>query len=345
MTYKDAGVDIDAADEANRLMKKEVQATYTEAVMSDLGSFGGLFRLDATGKKEPLLVASTDGVGTKLKLAYRTGLHDTVGRDLVNHCINDILVQGAMPLFFLDYIGTSKLRPHIIAAIVKGISEGCRQAGIPLLGGETAEMPGIYQREEYDLAGTIIGLVDRKDLLPRDTMEEGDLIIGLPSEGLHTNGHSLAQRIIFDTMGLAVEDAFPGTDRTVAEILMAPHRCYLSALKGIIRDSRVKGLAHITGGGLTDNIPRVLPAHLQAIIDRDAWMVPQLFTVLEKEGNIPQDDLYRTFNMGIGMVLIIAGSDNDDLLRALGKQGQDFHIIGRLQQGKRKVVYQRASTA
>ena len=312
--YKQSGVDIDAGNRTVDLMKDAVRATFTPQVLADVGSFGGLYALDNL-PPQPVLVASTDGVGTKVKLAAQLGRWGGIGHDIVNHCIDDILVQNARPLFFLDYIATSKLDPEAIAEVVTGIAEACCAAGCALLGGETAEMPGVYVEGAFDLAGTIIGLVDRSDLLPRpQLMQPGDLLFGLPSSGPHTNGFSLIRRVIAGRdLSMKLNDG-----RTLADALLAPHRCYLAEIERVRAAAiPLHGMAHITGGGFIENIPRVLPAHLAAVIDAAAWPIPQLFQLLLEWSGMQMHEALRVFNMGIGMVLIVPVSAAADLLRVV----------------------------
>lgn len=339
LTYRDAGVDIDAQDEALARIKKMVASTRTPGVLADLGSFGGLFAPDLGGVDSPVLVASADGVGTKLKVAFDTGVHDTVGRDLVNHCVNDILVQGARPLFFLDYVACGRLDPGVLAAVVDGLARGCREAGCALLGGETAEMPGFYGDGEYDVAGFIVGMVDRGQVLDGSAIRPGDVLFALPSSGLHTNGYSLARKIFFDVAGLGVGDRVDGLDGTVGEILLAEHRSYLSALSGPIAEGAVRGLAHITGGGLTDNVPRILPDGTSAEIDRGSWEVPAVFRYLQETGAVDTEEMFRTFNMGVGMVAIVAPDDADRLRAAWVAAGEAPVRIGTIVPGGGEVHY------
>ena len=303
LTYRDSGVDIDAQDRALARIRRFLRETRTPETLSDLGSFGGLFRVPA-GYEEPVLVASTDGVGTKLKVAFATGIHDTVGRDLVNHCVNDILVQGARPLFFLDYVATGRLDPDVLVLVVEGVARGCREHGCSLLGGETAEMPDFYAVGEYDVAGTIVGIVERAKIVDGKKIAPGDVLIGLPSVGLHTNGYSLARKVFFEEMRLGVGDEVPGLGRTLGRVLLEEHRSYYRPLAGAIDEGRVKGLAHITGGGLTDNVPRILPAGARARIERGAWPVLPVFEVIQREGQVEEGEMFRVFNMGIGMVVV-----------------------------------------
>ena len=324
-SYKQAGVDIDAAQSAVDMMKNAVRATHTPSVLADVGSFGGLFALENL-PPQPVLVASTDGVGTKVKLAAELGRWQGIGHDIVNHCVNDILVQNARPLFFLDYIATSKLVPEAVAAVVTGVAEACLAAGCALLGGETAEMPGVYTEGSFDLAGTVVGLVERNALWPQqDKMRAGDLIFGLPSSGPHTNGYSLIRSVI---AGRSLDQTL--TDgQTLADALLAPHRCYVAEIERMIEAGvDIKGLAHITGGGFVDNIPRVLPAHLTAEIDAASWPTPPVFQALLEWGDVDQREAYRVFNMGIGMVGIVAVEDGEKLASAV----PEAVIIGQIGQ-------------
>ena len=337
LTYRDAGVDIDAQSEALRRIKDFVKGTRTPGVLADLGSFGGLFRPQLDGFDEAVLVASADGVGTKLKAAFLSGVHDTVGRDLVNHCVNDILVQGAKPLFFLDYIATGRLDPRVLASIVEGLANGCRENGCALLGGETAEMPGFYTHGEYDVAGFIVGIVDRPRLLDGSAVRHGDLLVGLPSSGMHTNGFSLARKIFFDVEGLGIDDRVDELGETVGQILLAEHKSYLPALSGVI--DRLHALAHITGGGLTDNLPRVLPAGCTARVDRGRWEIPKLFDYMAHRGGVAEDEMFRTFNMGIGMVAIVSPDQAGALESHLDALGERHVRIGSVVPGEGGVLY------
>ncbi|MFL6278662.1 MAG: phosphoribosylformylglycinamidine cyclo-ligase, partial [Vicinamibacterales bacterium] len=297
MDYKQAGVDIEAGNEVVRRIRTLARGTFTAGVLSEIGSFGGLFRLDAARVKDPILVASADGVGTKLRIAFLTGIHRTIGIDLVNHCVNDILVQGAEPLFFLDYLATGRLNPDVAVEIVEGLSTACRENGCALLGGETAEMPGFYADGEYDVAGFIVGAVGRDRLIDGRSIRPGDALIGLPSSGLHTNGYSLARRIAFDVARLTVDSHIPQLGVTIGEALLEPHRSYLPVIKPVLSSGLIKGMAHITGGGITDNLPRILPEGTSAAIDRSSWDVPPIFQWLQRAGDVPDDDMLRTFNM------------------------------------------------
>jgi phosphoribosylformylglycinamidine cyclo-ligase len=340
MDYRQSGVDIDAGNETVRRIKHLARATFTPDVLSDIGLFGGLFRFEGQRYREPVLVASADGVGTKLKVAFLANRHDTVGTDLVNHCVNDILVQGARPLFFLDYLATGRLSPDVAEQVVTGLARGCQQNGCALLGGETAEMPGFYGAGEYDLAGFIVGVVDRGALVDGHALGVGDRLIGLASSGLHTNGYSLARQIVFEKLRLTVDSRLPGLDETLGTLLLATHRSYLKVLEPLLDlESVVKGLAHITGGGITDNLPRILPEGISARIDRRSWPVPPLFSFLQQAGDVPLDDMYRTFNMGVGMIVACAPEDVDRVRGRLRAGGEESWIIGELIAGNRTVEY------
>ncbi len=339
LTYRAAGVDIDAQDDALRRIKSLLKGTRTPGVLADLGAFGGMFAPDLAGLARPVLVASCDGVGTKLKVAFAAGVHDTVGRDLVNHCVNDILVQGARPLFFLDYVATGRLEPGILAAVVEGIAKGCRENGCALLGGETAEMPGFYADGEYDVAGFIVGMVDRDRVIDGSRIAAGDVLIGLPSAGLHTNGYSLARMILFERMGLSPSSPLDGLEGTVAENLLAEHRSYLRPLEGSLDGGAIHALAHITGGGLTDNLPRVLPEGTAARIDVGSWRTPALFELLARAGNVDSAEMYRTFNMGVGMVVVSAPDRAGEIEAHLDAMGERHFRIGAIVPGDGRVHY------
>ena len=342
MDYKASGVDIDAGHETVRRIKALARATFTPAVLSEIGLFGGLFRFDGQDCREPVLVASADGVGTKLKVAFLAGRHDTVGVDLVNHCVDDILVQGARPLFFLDYLATGRLSPDVAEQVVRGLARGCQENGCALLGGETAEMPGFYAAGEYDLAGFIVGVVDRPHLIDGRSLRAGDRLIGLASAGLHTNGYSLARHIVFEKLRLSVDSYVPELQSPIGEALLQPHRSYLKVIEPLLPHSGppvVKGLAHITGGGITDNLPRILPEGISARITRGSWPIPPLFSYLERGGDVPPDDMYRTFNMGIGMIVACARDDVDRIIEALAAAGEKSWVIGELIPGTRDVKY------
>ncbi len=335
MDYKASGVDIDAGNETVRRIRGLARSTFTSGVLSEIGSFGGLFRLEPGQYREPVLVASADGVGTKLKVAFLAHRHDTIGSDLVNHCVNDILVQGAEPLFFLDYLATGQLSPAVAESIVGGIAAACRDNGCALLGGETAEMPGFYREGEYDLAGFIVGVADRSRLVTGRAIAVGDVLLGVPSSGLHTNGYSLARRVIFEHLRLDVNSYVPELSRTVGDALLEPHRSYLTIIRPLLDGGRIKGMAHITGGGITDNLPRVLPHGTAAVIDTSAWEVPAIFKWLQRSGNIPRDDMMRTFNMGIGLIIVTGRDHAESLIGELAARGgRDARVIGEIVPGE-----------
>jgi phosphoribosylformylglycinamidine cyclo-ligase len=337
-TYRDAGVDIDAQDRALAQVKKMVRNTYTDGVLSDQGAFGGMFRVPS-GMREPVLVASADGVGTKLKVAFAANRHATVGRDLVHHCINDILVQGARPLFFLDYLATGRLDPDVVTDVIGGVAAACGEHGVALLGGETAEMPGFYGDGEYDLAGFIVGIVDRRRIVDPSAVRDGDILVGLPSSGLHTNGYSLARRVLLEQLGYGPDDTVPELGRTAASELLEVHRCYLGPVLPLLEDRLVHTAAHITGGGLTDNLPRVLPDGLRARIKVGAWDVPPVFRLLATAGEVPDDDMWRTFNMGVGMVLGVPAKKVGAVLERLRAAGCPGFPMGNVVPGERGVEY------
>ena len=337
--YRASGVDIDAGNETVRRIKSLAKSTFTPGVLSDIGSFGGLFALDRARYQQPVLVASTDGVGTKLKVAFMTGRHDTVGADLVNHCVNDILVQGAEPLFFLDYLATGRLSPDVAEQVIAGVARGCRENGCALLGGETAEMPGFYADGEYDIAGTIVGVVERSKVIDGRTIGVGDVLIGLPSTGLHTNGYSLARRVMFDVCGFAPGSLVAELGVTAGDALLAPHRSYLAAARPLIDAGLVKGMAHITGGGITENLPRILPDGTAAEINRSSWAIPPIFRLLQQRGEIADDEMFRAFNMGVGLIVACAASDEGLVVSALARAGEDSIRLGRVVAGQRDVRY------
>jgi phosphoribosylformylglycinamidine cyclo-ligase len=338
--YAAAGVNIDAQDRALGRIKKLVKSTRTPGVLSSIGSFGGLFQPDLSGISEPLLVASADGVGTKLMVARMAGDYSTVGQDLVNHCVNDILVQGARPLFFMDYVGAGVLEPAAMEQLVSGVATACRENGCALLGGETAEMPGFYEPGDYELVGFIVGMVDRPALLDGSAVEVGDILIGLPSTGLHTNGYSLARRVFFDVLGLGINDRLPGEKRrTVGQELLAVHRSYLGVVNPLLGHPGLHALAHITGGGLTDNLPRILPKGSHAEVKFGTWDIPPVFHLLQEHGEVATDEMLRVFNMGVGMVLVVAQDALREVLAALRDAGQKGAIIGSVGKGGKGVVY------
>lgn len=328
--YAQAGVDIDVMMGSLQRIKKKVKGTNTDGVLSEIGAFGGLFQSPG---KESALVSSVDGVGTKLKVAAMAGRHDTVGQDLVNHCVNDILVQGAVPLFFMDYLGAAALEPAVFEAVVGGFCKACKENGCALLGGETAEMPGLYPKGEYDLVGAIVGTVEKKKLITGETIRKGDVLIGLPSSGLHTNGYSLARKVIFNTAKMKLDDLVPGTKTTFEKALLAVHKSYLKPMLTLMDKVKVHGMAHITGGGLIDNVPRVLPKNADAVFDRAAWKVPAIFNFIQEQGKVDRDEMYRVFNMGIGMVVFVRAKDADTAMEVLKAAKAQPKIIGCVEEG------------
>ena len=336
LDYAGAGVDIDRSDAVKRRIRAVVESTFTAGARGAFGGFGGMYRIPAEARR-PVLVSSADGVGTKLRVAIDANRHDTVGHDLVNHCVNDILVQGAVPLFFLDYFAAGILVPEVVEAVVTGIAAGCRENGCSLVGGETAEMPGIYTPPDYDLAGFIVGMVEEDAILGADRVEEGDVLVGLASSGLHTNGYSLARRIVSERMGLAVGDPFPGEDASVAEVLLRVHRSYLPVLRPLLGGSGLHGMAHITGGGLPGNVSRTLPDTLDAAIDAGSWAIPNLFLQLERAGAVDRAEMYRTFNMGVGMVVITDEAGALSIEAAAASAHLGSWRIGRIVRGSGQV--------
>jgi len=328
--YARAGVNIDAATDAVGRMKAHIKTTLTPGVLTDVGSFGGMFALSALGHlNDPVLVSSIDGVGTKLKIAFATGRHDTIGKDLVSHCVNDILVQGARPLFFLDYFGTGKLEPGVAADVVKGLSEGCREVGCALIGGETAEMPGLYEAGEYDLAGCIVGLVERGKIIDGSGVKTGDVLIGLASDGLHTNGYSLARQALLEDARLPLDIPLVELGGvSLGDALLWPHRCYAPTVLPLLETVNVKAMAHITGGGFVDNIPRVLPSDVGVQIDRSSWVVPPLFRLIQEKGGVSEAEMFRVFNMGIGYVLIVSPEAAEETIEALNSAGEMAYRLG-----------------
>jgi len=342
MKYSDAGVNIPVADEAKQRIRHLATKTYTNGVLGGIGGFGALFALEKDKWKEPILVSSADGVGTKLKVAIAMNVHSTVGGDLVNHCVNDILVQGAEPLFFLDYLALGKMDPRIVEQLVDGMSRACRKAGCALIGGETAEMPGFYPEGEYDLAGFIVGVVERKNLLTGKAVQPGDTLLGLPSAGLHTNGYSLARKLVFEVARLKPDAYVADVGNKIGAELLKPHLCYATALKSIISRGWVSALAHITGGGIPGNLPRVLPAGVRAQIDLASWPVPSVFKYLAKLGKMDSDALLESFNMGIGMILVVPSAYVGKVEADLKRRREKFFRIGRIEKGdnaKARVVY------
>ena len=334
ISYSDAGVSIDNANIAVEKIKNFAKATFNERTLTEIGSFGGMFSGAFPQMSDPILVASADGVGTKLKIAFDTGIHDTIGQDLVNHCVNDILVQGARPLFFLDYFATGKLKPDVTASVVEGIAKACKENKCVLLGGETAEMPGFYAENEYDLAGFIVGVVDKRQVIDGKSIKAGDVVLGLPSSGLHTNGYSLARKLLFYIGRYKSGTELKETGETVAETLLKPHKSYLPALENLLDSGKLKGLAHITGGGFLENIPRILPENVGVEITRGAWTELPIFGVMQKLGKVTDFEMFRTFNMGIGMVVVCAESDKEFLKENLG----ECFEIGRVVEGSKEVV-------
>jgi phosphoribosylformylglycinamidine cyclo-ligase len=335
LDYRSAGVDIDSANDARDRIKALVESTFTEGARGRFGGFGGMFRMPA-GAEKPVLVASADGVGTKVKVAIEAGRNDTVGHDLVNHCANDILVQGALPLFFLDYVAFGELVPEVVEAVVRGVASGCRENGCALLGGETAEMPGLYTPPDYDLAGFIVGSVEEDRVLGSERVRAGDVLVGLASSGLHTNGYSLARRIVSERLRLSPADAFPDEEGSVADVLLRVHRSYLAALRPVL--DRVHAMAHITGGGLPGNLNRALPPDLDAVVDGASWEIPKVFHVLERAGEVPRDEMFRAFNMGVGMVVICASDDARAVIESSRAASTPAWVLGEVRPGSGVVV-------
>lgn len=332
LRYADTGVDLDAAERAKEGLKALVASTRDRYTLSELGQFGGLYQVPDDVER-PVLVSSADGVGTKLKVAFATGRHDTVGQCLVNHCVNDILVQGARPLFFLDYLATGEMDEAVVNAVVRGVALACRENGCALLGGETAQMPDLYARDEYDLAGFVVGVVPRDEVIDGSRIGEGDALVGLASSGLHTNGYTLARRIVFEVMGLSVDDELPGTGRSVGEELLEVHRSYLPALRDPLRAGVVHGLAHVTGGGIPGNLPRVLPEGLGAEVDRAALEVPSVFRTLQEAGGVALGEMDRVFNMGVGMIVVVDPADTAAIEAAASEAGVEAWTIGSVVRG------------
>jgi phosphoribosylformylglycinamidine cyclo-ligase len=340
ISYKQSGVNIDEADRAVASISKMARETFTRGVLTEIGSFGACFELPKMRK--PVLISSVDGVGTKLKIAFLTGRHDTIGEDLVNHCVNDIAVQGAIPLYFLDYLAVGKLDAHVASQIVSGIARGCKANGCALIGGETAEMPGLYQDGEYDLAGTIVGAAEKAKIITGSKLRVGDSLLGLPSTGLHTNGYSLARKILFEVGGHSVDSMIPELGRTVGAELLATHRSYLGPIQALAKADILLGAAHITGGGISDNTPRILPKGLSASIDTSAWIVPPIFELLRSMGKVPLDDYRRTLNLGVGMILAVSAKRVDKALKILTKRGEKPFVIGEIvkqKRGRERVEY------
>ncbi len=338
--YKAAGVDIDAGNDTVRRIRTLARGTFTPGVLSDIGSFGGLFRLDRDRYQEPVLVSSADGVGTKLKVAFMMDRHDTVGADLVNHCVNDILVQGAEPLFFLDYLATGRLSPAVAEQVVTGVARACRENGCALIGGETAEMPGFYADGEYDIAGFIVGAVEKSKIIDGRSVVPGDVLIAVPSAGLHTNGYSLARRVFFEMAGWTPDTFVRELGSSIGDALLAPHRSYLGLVRPLIERDWVKGLAHITGGGLTENLPRTLPEGCAAEIDLRSWSIPPVFQLLQQHGAIAREEMFRAFNMGIGLVVVCTSRDAERVINTLMRGGEpNAFRLGFVVAGERSVRY------
>ena len=327
-TYKEAGVDIQAGDEAVKKIKSKVKSTFSNNVLLDIGGFGGAFKFPSEEYEEPILVSSVDGVGTKLKIAFMSAVHDTIGQCLVNHCTNDILVLGAKPLFFLDYFATDKLRTDVFESVVSGLSKACIENSCSLIGGETAEMPGFYQENEYDMSGTVVGVVDRKNLLSNRKVESGDVILGLPSTGLHTNGYSLARKVLLDKY--KIDEFIPSLNCTISEALLAIHKSYLNILSPIINNPDLHALSHITGGGIIGNISRVIEKNQNITIDWDAWDRPEIFNLIQKEGSVPEDDIRTSMNLGIGLVLIVSKEKVNIFEDYFKSQDEPYYLIGNI---------------
>ena len=340
ITYADSGVDIERANRTKQRIKYLAHKTFNKNVLSDIGGFGGLFSIDKKKYADPVLVSSVDGVGTKLKLAFEMGLHHTVGADLVNHCVNDIAVQGATPLFFMDYFATGKLEADVAEKVIAGIADACKHNGCALIGGETAEMPGFYEGGEYDLAGFIVGVVDRSKILTGKSVEAGDVLIGLPSTGLHTNGYSLARKLFFEVGRYTPESYVNEIKGKVGTELMKTHKSYWPIMRRMLEAEAVAAMAHITGGGITENLPRVLPKGTGAIIETNSWPVPPIFQHMQKIGNVPQDEMLRTFNMGIGMILVVPAKKFKKVQTILDRCGEKGYTIGRVVKGEKRVTYQ-----
>jgi phosphoribosylformylglycinamidine cyclo-ligase len=339
VTYADAGVDISSGDRAKQRIKYLAQRTFSRNVLSEIGGFGGLFKLDTAKYQQPVLVSSADGVGTKLKVAFELGIHHTVGADLVNHCVNDIAVQGAVPLFFLDYLATGRLDGEVTEKIVIGLADACKANGCALIGGETAQMPGFYPDGEYDLAGFIVGVVEREKVITGAKIQTGDVLIGLPSTGLHTNGYSLARKLFFETAGYKAEQYVNALKEKAGAALMKTHRSYLHVIQKLTAGDLVAGMAHITGGGITENLPRILPRTVSAAVDLGSWPVLPIFEHLRELGNVEQDEMLRTFNMGIGLIVVVPADKFKRAKGLLERVGEKFHVIGRIVKGDRKVIY------
>jgi phosphoribosylformylglycinamidine cyclo-ligase len=339
ITYADAGVDIDRANRTKKRIKYLAHKTFTRGVLSEIGGFGGLFSIDKTKYVDPVLVSSVDGVGTKLKIAFEMNLHHTVGADLVNHCVNDIAVQGAAPLFFMDYLATGKLDPEIAEKVVEGLADACKHNGCALIGGETAEMPGFYSEGEYDLAGFIVGVVERERIITGKKVEVGDVVLGLASNGLHTNGYALARKLLFDVAHYTPDTYVNELKGKVGNELMRTHKSYWPAVKRLVDGDCVSAMAHITGGGITENLPRVLPRGVAAVIEINSWPIPPIFEHMQNLGNVPQDEMLRTFNMGLGMLLVVPSKKFKKAHTLLERAGEKAYTVGRIVKGERRVMY------
>jgi len=336
-TYKDAGVDIEAGIEALLRVKDYIRSTFTPAVLAEVGTFGGMYQLGCEAGSTPVLVSSIDGVGTKLKIAFMMNRHDTVGHDLVNHCVNDIVVHGARPLFLLDYFATGHLSPAVVVEVIKGLAEACKEHKCALIGGETAEMPGLYLAGEYDLAGCIVGLVDRSKVVDGSKVLPGDVLIGIASNGLHTNGYSLVRHIFFERAKWRVDQHVPELGVPLGEELLKPHRSYAQPVHALLEEFDIHGMAHITGGGFYDNIPRALPADCQAAVERRSWEVPPIFRLIQEIGSIAEPEMYRTFNMGVGYVLVAPKEQATAIVARLAEMGETSYMIGEVRRGSREV--------
>ncbi len=339
MNYADAGVSLSRADQAMVGVKKSVRSTFNQGVLGDVGNFGGLFTLNHLGLKDPVLVSSVDGVGTKLKVDIEMGTHTLPGQDIVNHCCNDILVQGARPLFFLDYVAMGSLEPSVMDSIVVGMAKACRENDMVLIGGETAEMPGFYAKGDYDISGTIVGVVERDNIIDGSHIHPGTKILGLPSTGLHTNGYSLARKALFDVAGYTVKSKAEGLDGTIGEALTVPHRSYYKSLIDLTNARKIDGMVHVTGSGFQGNIPRILPESVDVVIDRSAWQVPAIFKLIQQAGTVEKDEMYSTFNMGIGMLLFVDDANLAEVEAHLKAKNEPFYMVGEVVKGSRKVLF------
>jgi len=339
VTYADAGVDIDRANRTKKRLKYLAHKTFTRSVLSEIGGFGGLFAVDKAKWVDPILVSSVDGVGTKLKVAFEMDVHHTIGADLVNHCVNDIAVQGATPLFFMDYLATVRIEPEITEKVIEGLAEACKHNGCALIGGETAEMPGFYPDGEYDLAGFIVGAVERERIISGKTVEVGDVILGLASNGLHTNGYALARKLLFEVGKYTLDSYVNELKGKVGNELLRTHKSYWPAIKRLVDGECVSAMAHITGGGITENLPRVLPRGVAAVIEMGSWQIPPIFEHLQQLGNVPQDEMLRTFNMGLGMLLVVPSKKFKKAQTVLERAGEKAFTVGRIVKGDRKVMY------